>query len=56
MKIIIWKGVAGLWYFHIKAKNGEIVASSEGYKRKSSCLKTVEAIRRAKIEVRFNGL
>ncbi len=31
------------WYWHVKAKNGRIVADSgEGYKRSSTMLKTME--------------
>ncbi|HAR80648.1 MAG TPA: hypothetical protein DCR21_07440, partial [Succinivibrionaceae bacterium] len=28
------------------ARNGEIVASSEGYKKKDSCLKGIESVRK----------
>lgn len=32
------------WYFHLKAKNGEIVAHSEGYVNRLDCLRTVQQI------------
>jgi len=32
----IFKGRDGLFYWHIKAKNGEIVAQSEGYRTEQS--------------------
>lgn len=45
------------WYFHIRARNGKIIAQSEGYRRKSSCLRTIEifthaqrGLLRAKVE------
>jgi len=45
MKINIFKSVKdGQWYFHIVARNGEIVAQSEGYKRRQSAIDTVDAI------------
>ena len=31
--------------FHLTARNGEIIAASEGYKSKESCLKGIEAIK-----------
>jgi uncharacterized protein YegP (UPF0339 family) len=44
MKIYIFS--AGLfskeWYFHIKGKNGKIVAQSEAYKTKQSVVKTAK--------------
>jgi uncharacterized protein YegP (UPF0339 family) len=39
-----WQSVTGQWYWRLRAKNGRIVAQSEGYSRKSSCLKTIEQI------------
>lgn len=32
--------------FRLKAKNGEIIAASEGYKEKRSCLNGVESVRK----------
>jgi uncharacterized protein YegP (UPF0339 family) len=41
-----WKSdVDGKWYWHLKAGNGEIVASSQGYTTSSACKATVESIR-----------
>lgn len=34
----------GYWYFHILARNGKIVAPSEGYSRRGSALKTASQI------------
>jgi hypothetical protein len=35
----------GQFIFRVKANNGKIVAQSEQYKQKASCLKTVRALR-----------
>ncbi|MBQ4312825.1 MAG: YegP family protein, partial [Clostridia bacterium] len=32
--------------FRLKARNGEIIATGEGYRAKASCLKGIESIRR----------
>lgn len=32
------------WYFHIKSANGQIIAQSEGYKRRASCANTVRML------------
>lgn len=37
----------GQYYFHVKAKNGKIVAQSEGYKSKASLRKGIEALKKA---------
>lgn len=44
-KYEIWRS-NGRWYWHLIARNGEIVCASESYTRKSSCLRGVEAHRR----------
>lgn len=31
MGIFVFPGKAGLWFWHLKAANGEILAHSEGY-------------------------
>lgn len=40
----VFQGDDKQWYFHIKAKNGLVVASSEGYKDKRNALKGVAAV------------
>ena len=45
-KFEIFKDVKGEFRFRLKARNGEIVASSEGYKKKDSCLKGIESVRK----------
>ena len=37
---------AGEFRFRLKAKNGEIIAASEGYTSKASCLNGIESVRR----------
>lgn len=36
---------AGEFRFRLKARNGEIIAQSEGYTAKASCLKGIESVR-----------
>lgn len=33
------------WYFRIRAANGEIIASSEGYRRRIDCIGTAHSLR-----------
>lgn len=36
----IWKGIDGQWYWHIvSSRNGKVICTSEGYKRKGSAYK-----------------
>lgn len=35
----------GQWYFHLEAPNGEIIAQSEGYTTKDSCLNGIDAVK-----------
>jgi uncharacterized protein YegP (UPF0339 family) len=36
-------GKDGLWYFNLKAANGEIVSQSEGYATREGAVKGIEA-------------
>ena len=45
-KYEVYKDKAGEFRFRLKAKNGEIVATGEGYKAKASCLNGVESVRK----------
>lgn len=45
-KFEIYTDNAGEYRFRLKAKNGQIIADSEGYKKKSSCLNGIESIRK----------
>jgi len=45
-KFEVYTDKAGEFRFRLKAKNGEIIATGEGYKAKASCLKGIESIRK----------
>ena len=36
---------AGEYRFRLKAKNGEVIATSEGYKAKASCINGIESVK-----------
>ena len=36
----------GLWYFHLKAPNGEVIVSSEGYTTKDNCSNGIDSVKR----------
>lgn len=44
-KFEIYKDKAGEFRFRLKAKNGQIIATSEGYKAKASCMNGIESVR-----------
>ena len=41
---------AGEFRFRLKARNGEIIAVSEGYKQKPSCLNGIDSVKRNALE------
>ncbi|MDO4182152.1 MAG: YegP family protein [Coriobacteriia bacterium] len=45
-KYEVFKDKGGAFRFHLKAHNGEIIASSQGYKFKKSCLNGIASIKR----------
>ena len=45
-KFELYVDKAGEFRFRLKAKNGETIAVSEGYKSKASCLNGIESVRR----------
>lgn len=45
-KFEVYKDKAGEYRFRLKARNGEIIAVSEGYKAKPSCLNGIESVRK----------
>ena len=45
-KFEVYKDKAGEFRFRLKAGNGEIIATGEGYKAKASCLNGIESIRK----------
>lgn len=42
--IEVFEGIDGKWYFHGKAKNGKIVADSQGYTRKWSAKRAARRV------------
>lgn len=54
-KFVIYLDKAGEYRFRLKAKNGQIIAVSEGYKTKPSCLNGIASVAKnaadAKIEI-----
>lgn len=53
-KFEVYTDKGGEFRFRLKAKNGEIIATSEGYKTKPSCLNGIESVKKnapeAKVE------
>ena len=45
-KFELYTDKAGEFRFRLKAHNGEIIAASEGYKAKASCLNGIDSVRR----------
>lgn len=45
-KFEVYTGKSGEFRFRLKARNGEIIAVSEGYKAKASCLNGIESVRK----------
>ena len=45
-KFEVYEDKAGEFRFRLKAANGEIIATGESYKKKSSCLNGIESIRK----------
>ena len=45
-KFELYTDKAGEFRFRLKARNGEIIATSEGYKAKNSCLNGVESVKK----------
>lgn len=46
-KFVVYQDDAGEWRWRLKARNGKIVASGEGYKTSSGAQAGCEALRRA---------
>ena len=45
-KFELYKNSSGEYRFRLKASNGQIIATGEGYKTKASALKGVESVRK----------
>ena len=46
----IYKDKGGEFRFRLKAKNGQIIATSEGYKAKASCKNGIESVRKNTVD------
>lgn len=49
-KFEIYKDKAGEFRFRLKARNGEIIAVSEGYVKKDSCKNGIESVRKNAVD------
>ena len=45
-KFEVYKDKAGEFRFRLKARNGQIIATGEGYKAKASCMNGIESIKK----------
>ena len=45
MKYEYWQGDNKNWFWHLKAGNGEVIAQSEGYTSKQSCLEAIKLVK-----------
>lgn len=49
-KFEIYKDKAGEFRFRLKARNGQIIAASEGYVKKDSCKNGIESVRKNAVD------
>lgn len=49
-KFEVYADKAGEFRFRLKARNGEIIAVSEGYKAKASCMNGIESVRKNAVD------
>lgn len=52
-KFEVYTDKAGEFRFRLKAKNGEIIAVSEGYKAIASCLNGIESVRKNAVDAKI---
>ena len=45
-KFVVFKGKDGQDYFRLKAGNGQVILSSEGYKTRKACANGIESVRK----------
>ena len=45
-KFVITKGKDEKFYFNLKAGNGEVVLTSQGYKAESDCVNGIESVKK----------
>ena len=44
MKIRVFQGNDGQWYWSLKARNGQVMAQSEGYTRRQGAMRAAERL------------
>jgi len=49
-KFEVYEDKAGEFRFRLKATNGQVIATSEGYKAKASCLNGVESVKKNAVD------
>ena len=52
-KFEVYTDKAGETRFRLKAKNGQIIAASEGYAKKASCLNGIESVRKNSVDAKI---
>jgi len=45
-KFEVYKDARGEFRFRLKASNGQVIATGEGYKTKASCMNGIESIKK----------
>lgn len=52
-KFEVYTDKAGEFRFRLKARNGEVIAVSEGYKAMASCLNGIESVRKNAVDAKI---
>ena len=52
-KFEVYKDKKGEFRFRLKAKNGQIIATGEGYSKADACLKGIESVRKNAKEIKI---
>lgn len=53
MTIIIFRDLNDEWRFRVVARNGRIVAQSEGYQRRAGAMRAIAALKRGMADARI---
>ena len=51
-KFEVYTDKAGEFRFRLKATNGQVIATSEGYKKVASCLKGIESVKKNAVDAK----
>ena len=52
-KFEVYTDKAGEYRFRLKATNGQVVATSEGYKKLASCMKGIESVKKNAVDAKI---